>query len=72
MVIPQTLFVSSFLTSLDRFGIKNILFMTLFFLKRSMLATIRNPDKKVRFSNGKNKMAAILFIPFENRTKILG
>jgi hypothetical protein len=25
-------------------------------------------DLFVRFSNGKNKMAAILFLPFENRT----
>jgi hypothetical protein len=40
------------LVSLDRFGIKNILFMTLFFKKQSRLATIRNLDAKVRFSNG--------------------
>ncbi len=51
MVIFRTQFVSGFqmhsksgpdifLTSLDRFGIKNILFMTLFFIKRSRLATI--------------------------------
>jgi hypothetical protein len=40
------------LASLDRFGTKNILFVTLFFLKWSRLATIQNPDKKVRFSNG--------------------
>jgi hypothetical protein len=40
------------LASLDRFGIKNNLFMTLFFIKWSRLATILNPDKKVRISNG--------------------
>ena len=37
--------------SLDRFGIKNILFITLFFIKWSRLETIQNPDKKVRFSD---------------------
>jgi hypothetical protein len=40
------------LASLDRFGTKNILFVTLFCITRSRLATIWNPDKKVRFSNG--------------------
>jgi hypothetical protein len=34
--------------SLDRFGVKNILFMNLFFIKQSRLATIRN---MVRISN---------------------
>jgi hypothetical protein len=42
---PDYLSVSA---NLDRFGIKNILFMTLFFIKRTRLAT----DKKVRFTNG--------------------
>jgi hypothetical protein len=41
-----------FLNSLDRFSIKNILFMTLFFIKRSRLATIWKLDWNVRFSNG--------------------
>jgi hypothetical protein len=41
-----------FRTSLDCYGIKNILFMTLFFLKQSKLATIRNPDTFVGISNG--------------------
>jgi hypothetical protein len=36
------------LASLDRFGIKNILFIALFFIKWSRLATIRNPDFFVR------------------------
>ena len=35
---PPILFFN-ILASLDRFGIKNILFMTLFFIKRSMLVT---------------------------------
>jgi hypothetical protein len=38
--------------SLDHFGIKNILFVTLFFIKQSRLATIPNLDKKVWISNG--------------------
>jgi hypothetical protein len=41
-----------FLTSLVHFVMNKIFFMTLFFIKRSRLATIRIPDKKVRFSNG--------------------
>jgi hypothetical protein len=57
--------------SLDRFtnkGHKNILFMTKWF--RLVSPDIKWPGLGlfVRFSNGKNKMAAILFLPFENRT----
>jgi hypothetical protein len=50
MVNSRTLFWSGYrmvvmTASLDRFGIKNILFMTLFFIKRSRLGpTIRKPD----------------------------
>jgi hypothetical protein len=40
------------LASLDRFDMKNILFVALFFIKQSRLATIRNPDFFVRVSNG--------------------
>jgi hypothetical protein len=47
-----------FITSLDCFVMNKIFFMTLFFIKRSRLVTIQNPYKKVRFSNGKNKMAS--------------
>ncbi len=48
-----------FLTSLDRFGINKIFFMTLFFIKRSKLVTIRNPDmtsgfRMIRLSNGRD------------------
>jgi hypothetical protein len=46
-----------FLTSLDRFGIKNILFITLFFIKRSRLATIENRTEM----SGFRMVAAILF-----------
>jgi hypothetical protein len=41
-----------FLTSLDRFVMNKIFFMTFLFIKRSRLATIRNPDFWVRLSNG--------------------
>jgi hypothetical protein len=40
------------LASLDYFGIKNILFKTLFFIKRSRLASIQNLDIFVWISNG--------------------
>jgi hypothetical protein len=43
--------------------IKNIFFMTLFFIKRSRLATIRKLDTFVRFLNGSKTG------PFDNRTK---
>ena len=56
-----------FLARLDRFGMNKIFFMTLFFIKRSRLVS---PDFKwsgldifVRFSNGKNKMAATIRNP---------
>jgi hypothetical protein len=55
---------------------KNILY-DLFFIKRSRLVrkisgpdfNLYKPDKFVRYSNGFNKMAAILFLPFENQTQ---
>jgi hypothetical protein len=78
-------------TSLDRFGMNKIIFMTLFIIKRFSLLPFQNrtylsgfqmaakPFKNrtnmfeflfsVRFSNG---LAAILFLPFENRTNKSG
>jgi hypothetical protein len=43
------------LTSLDRFGMNKIFFMTLFFIKGSRLATIRNPEFWVRLSNARDR-----------------
>jgi hypothetical protein len=51
--------------SLDRFGMKNI-FLWLLLIKRSRLVR----KCLVRLSNGKHKMAAILFLPFESQTEV--
>ncbi len=68
MAISRTFFVSGiqmafetrsgfFSASLDRFGVNKIFFNDTFLYKTVQASTIRNPDTKVRVSNGKNNMA---------------